>query len=77
MIHVCYLIYKRGCADLINKTTVCCTHYLSYVSLRKLSLILLPHLSNPKKGDFFTDVVELDLIGSDDVDGHIHLVISD
>ena len=23
------------------------------------------------------DVVELDLIGSDDVDGHIHLVISD
>ena len=23
------------------------------------------------------DVVELDLIGSDDVDGHIHLVLSD
>ena len=27
--------------------------------------------------DNYIDVVELDLIGSDDVDGHIHLVISD
>ena len=35
------------------------------------------HLEDLLKIKKTHDIVELDLIGSDDVDGHIHLVISD